>query len=123
MINSDQQWLLAGAESPARPKTMVNSPKAMAVRFWPPVGFPVIQALRPNMTLTSKFIADNIFPEIVVAKPSCDPYRRLVLQMDNASSPGRCYPLKNGKKTELGPTATQGSHPALHPPTSLSPLY
>jgi hypothetical protein len=65
---------------------MLNSPKAMIVRFWPALGFPVIQDLPPKMKFTAKFFADNILPEIVGDKPACDHYRRLVLHIDNTAS-------------------------------------
>jgi histone-lysine N-methyltransferase SETMAR len=63
---------------------MINSPKAMIIRFWSPLSFPVIQALPPNMPFTAKFFLDNILSDIVASKPACDPYRQRVLHLDNA---------------------------------------
>jgi hypothetical protein len=84
-IDYEQQWLLPGAERPARPGKMINDPKAMIVLFWSPLGFPVIQALPPKVTFTSEFFVDPILPHTIAAKQAGDPGRRLVLHMDNAS--------------------------------------
>jgi hypothetical protein len=64
---------------------MTSSPKVMIIMFWSPLGFPVIQALPPRVTFTSEFFADAILSDVVIAKPTGDPSRRLVLHMDNAS--------------------------------------
>jgi hypothetical protein len=52
---------------------MINSPNAMIVMFWSPVGFLVISTLPRKITSASKFFIDNILPDIVAAKPACDP--------------------------------------------------
>jgi hypothetical protein len=84
-IDSEQQCLPAGFERLTRPRKTVESPKPMIVIFWPPLGFSVIQTSPPKMTVTAVSFVDNIVPDIVAAKPVCDPCRRRVLHMDNAS--------------------------------------
>jgi hypothetical protein len=50
-------------------------PKAIIIVFWLPLDFPVIQIWPPKMTFTTKFFVNNTLPDIVAAKPACDPYR------------------------------------------------
>jgi hypothetical protein len=45
----------------------------------------VIRALLPKVTFTAGFFLDNILPDIVMGKPVCNPYRPVVLHMDNTS--------------------------------------
>jgi hypothetical protein len=44
---------------------MISSPKAMIIIFWLPLGFPVIHALPPKLTFTSKLFVGDILPHIV----------------------------------------------------------
>jgi hypothetical protein len=78
---------------------MIGSLKAMIIIFWSPLGFPVIQALSPKVTLTSEFFVDAILSHIVAAKPAGDPGRRLVLHMDNASQHREIDRSKSGRKS------------------------
>jgi hypothetical protein len=45
----------------------------MTVVFWSPLGSPVIQALPPKVVFTAQFLVDNILPDILAGKSSCDP--------------------------------------------------
>jgi hypothetical protein len=99
---------------------MNNSPKSVIVIFWSPLSFPVIQALPPKMTFTAKFLVNNILPDIVAAKPACDPCQRLVLHLANAS-PHQA--VLTAQKTESYPAATQHSHWTLRPPISFSSVH
>jgi hypothetical protein len=90
-IDCQQQWLPSGAEREThQAEKKINSPKAMIIVFWSPVGFPVIWALTPKMTFTVEFFVDDISPDVVAAKPSSNPKRRLALHVDN-DSPHRRY--------------------------------
>jgi hypothetical protein len=81
-INSEQQWLPPGADKTEEDDQLSEGDDH---HLLVPLGFPVIKALPPKLTFTSKFIVDAIVLHIVATKPAGDPGRRLVLQMDNAS--------------------------------------
>jgi hypothetical protein len=79
-IEYEQQWFAPSAERPARLRKMINSPKAMIIIFWSPLGFPVIQARQPKVPFTSEFFVDAILLH-VAAKSAGSPGHRMVLHM------------------------------------------
>jgi hypothetical protein len=90
----------------------------MIVIFWSPLGFPVIQALPPNVTFTSEFFVDAISPLIVAAKPASDPGRRLVLHMDNVSPHRARLTARNPEENRIATSP----HLAFSPDVTLSDL-
>jgi hypothetical protein len=98
---------------------MISSSKAMIVIFWSSLGFPVIQALPPQVTFTSEFFVDAILPHIVAAKPAGDPGRQLVLHIDNASPHRVGLTARNLEENRI----TESSHPAFSPDLAPSDFF
>jgi hypothetical protein len=98
---------------------MISSPKAMTIIFWSPLGFPVIQALPPNVTFTAEFFVESIVPDIVAAKPASDTHRRLVLHMDKASPHRALLTSQNLKENGI----VARPHPAFSPDLAPSDFF
>jgi hypothetical protein len=98
---------------------MISSPNAMIIIFWSPLGFPVIQALPPNMAFTLGFFIDSILLQIVAAKPAGDPGRRLVLHMDNISPHRARLTTRNLEENRI----TASLHPAFSPNPAPSDFF
>jgi hypothetical protein len=66
-----------------------------------------------KMRFTVKFFVDNILPDIVAAKPACDSYRQLVLQMYYASQ----------RQTVLTPQKLEEKRILSSPNPAFSPTF
>jgi hypothetical protein len=66
---------------------MINSPKEMIVIYILVASqLPRNPSFAIKRTFTVNFFVDNILADVVAAQPACDPYRRIVLLMDNVPS-------------------------------------
>jgi hypothetical protein len=94
---------------------MINSPKAMIILFWSPLGFPVIQTLPAKVIFTSEFFVNAVLSHIVAGKPAGNPGRRLIPHMDNASPHRARLTARNLEENQIAMSPDPAFLPNLAP--------
>jgi hypothetical protein len=92
---------------------MINSLKAMIIVLWSQLGFLVIQVLPLKVAFTVEFLVDNMLPDVVTAKPSCDRRRRLAVRIDHPSRPLTVLITQAAESSRIEASPHQASSPGL----------